>query len=350
MTSSLAADFVAGVDPFGLYTSQYGQQAEQAGLSEAQHSTKKTVGMLGGAVGGGVVLPSVGSGLVAGIGEALRSGKGKALAGFGRGFVRGVKAPVKALSDISTVQKAVAQARSGKGVKLDQKQREAFKRLASQVRIGNLAGGSGKGATLFQKGRALLDMATGNLSKSTADMIASPLNTAATVVKAAPFGGAAIGATSAAVQYSKGREQERMFMRRQNRGQAPMYKAGSAEMYACELGYLTEMDKIASKTRGMERLGDMIANLGERIGGAVKGVERAKKQPGRLKRRFQQGYESGKTPTLKEELSDVADDLKKLDYGTLAVPFLVGGTGLAAGYAGAKAMRAGNQRSRYGGY
>lgn len=67
--SSLGQDFLAGMDPFGFWTADYGQQAERANLSETEHALKRGVGTAGGLVGGSLLIPAA-------IGGVTGTGKG----------------------------------------------------------------------------------------------------------------------------------------------------------------------------------------------------------------------------------------------------------------------------------
>jgi len=67
--NTVSQNFAAGLDPFGFVSSQYGQQAEQANLSEGEHAKRIGANVLGGAVGSGLLLPSAISGLISGATE-----------------------------------------------------------------------------------------------------------------------------------------------------------------------------------------------------------------------------------------------------------------------------------------
>ena len=180
MGSNLAQDFIMGVDPFGVYTSQYGQEAEQAGLSEGQHRTKQLVSAAGGVAGGGVLLPSAVMGTVTGAQKALAAGKGKRLAAFGKGFLEGAKKPVKGARDLYRAQGAIR--RAGKGsTKLTDAEASAFKNLMGEVQVKSLFEGSDKslfgrvaGAVRGARGAKKL-LSDGVLTKDMAATLKSPL-------------------------------------------------------------------------------------------------------------------------------------------------------------------------------
>jgi hypothetical protein len=94
--SNLAQDFLGGMDPFGIWSMPYGQEAERAGLSPAHHALKRGVGTVGGVIGGSLLVPSGIFGAVEaakgfGEGRSIKSRLARALAGGVEGFKRPVK-------------------------------------------------------------------------------------------------------------------------------------------------------------------------------------------------------------------------------------------------------------------
>ena len=95
--SSYFQDFMAGMDPFGAWTNQYGMEAQRAGLSEGEHALKRGIGTAGGVLGGAALVPSAIFGATeaakgfAGGGGSLRQRLGRAAAEGAKGFVRPIK-------------------------------------------------------------------------------------------------------------------------------------------------------------------------------------------------------------------------------------------------------------------
>ena len=125
--SNYAQDFLAGIDPLGVYTSQYGQKAEQAGLSEGQHKAKQTLAVLGGFAGGGAVVP----GTITGIGEGIsafskaKGGLGSRLGHAAKGFLKGTTKPWRQLGNAMRARRLTSQAMtSGEKVKLTSAQQK----------------------------------------------------------------------------------------------------------------------------------------------------------------------------------------------------------------------------------
>lgn len=94
--SSLSEDFLAGVDPLGYWTADYGVEAEKAKLSEEEHALKRGIGTLGGLIGGATVIPSTIFGIIGGVkGIATTPGNIKEkLLGGASGFISGFKKPI----------------------------------------------------------------------------------------------------------------------------------------------------------------------------------------------------------------------------------------------------------------
>ena len=88
---SLMSDFVAGVDPTGTKTLQYGIQ--DANSSKGRSNLRRTLGVTGGLLAGALLVPSAIFGLIKG-GKGLIRNKGVlnrlrgGIIGLGRGFVK----------------------------------------------------------------------------------------------------------------------------------------------------------------------------------------------------------------------------------------------------------------------
>jgi hypothetical protein len=316
MTSNLVQDFVFGVDPFGIYTSQYGQSAEQAGLSEGQHKAKRLATMAGGLTGGAVVTPSL---LVGGARalQAAGSTKGdfkKRLGAAAAGFVKGIKEPVQAATDISRVQLALRRAKKGK-IKLTDAERQSLKRLSSEVRVGDALGALMNPLGSARSARALR---SGILTPGAAKNLSTPLNKASLMVGMPLAGGGAIGSVGAGIQYTKGRETERKF---QQRARQPMYKMSSAERAVIQAAYFVELDKIAKSKSLAESLGRVVRRVRDR-------TKKVTGLPKKMYGDYARGYHD---KSVSQSLGDLGKDLKNLDFGRLAVPALVGVGGAAAG-------------------
>lgn len=137
--SSYTQDFIAGLDPFGVYSSRYGQQAEAAGLSEGQHALKRGLGTVGGVMGGSVLVPSAILGITGaakGFGGAT-GGLGKRLSGALAGGIEGAKAPLKGVAEAYRTLRAAK--RLGRyGGTLTPREVESAEYIARQVPLGAL--------------------------------------------------------------------------------------------------------------------------------------------------------------------------------------------------------------------
>lgn len=319
MGSNLAQDFIFGVDPFGIYTSQYGQQAEQAGLSEGQHRAKRLATMAGGLTGGTLITP----GALVGGARAVQAAMGtkgdlkKRLAAAGAGFLKGFKEPAQAVTDIGRLQMALGRARKGRTA-LTAAEKASIARLSKEVRVGDVLGGVLNPLNTLSSARAARALRKGYLDPKSAKVLSGPMNKASLMVGMPIVGGGAIGSLGAGIQYSKGRETERNFQRRQRGG---MYKMSSAERAAIQASYFAELNKIARSKSIPFRLGKTIRRITD-------AKEKAMGIPGKLYREYAQGYYD---KSMSRSLGDLSKDLKNLDLKTLAVPALVGAGGAAAG-------------------
>lgn len=350
MGSNLAQDFIMGVDPFGVYTSQYGQQAEQAGLSEGQHRTKQLVSAAGGVIGGGAVLPSLVMGGVTGGQQALKAGKGRRLAAFGKGFLEGAKKPAKGIVSLYRAQGALGRATKG-ATKLTDKETAAFKNLMGEVQVKDVLGGSGEG--LFDRAKKALrgargarQLSKGVLTKDMATLLRDPLKQGGLMVGVPVLAGGAFGGGAAALQYSKGRDSEKQF---RARGGDSMYKMSSVDQAAARAGFYSELEKIA----GLKDL--TIAKIikagptgaaraaGRTVRKAKDAVKSVTGYPKKLYGAYADGFHER---SMADRFKALGEDIGNIDPATLAVPALVGGTGVAVGAGLGLASRKRNNRNR----
>ena len=85
---SYLKDFMAGVDPTGTYTTEYGMA--DVG-TDTNNTARQMTGVAGGVLGGGLVIPSAISGI-------MNMGKGTGLKGKARAFGQGFIDPVRQIS------------------------------------------------------------------------------------------------------------------------------------------------------------------------------------------------------------------------------------------------------------
>jgi len=97
---SYIKDFLAGVDPTGSKTFSYG--VKDAPVSSNEKALRMGVGVAGGILGGALLVPSVVSGLV-GMAGNITKGPTRMVTGFGKGFVRPIKAIVGGTQTIKTL-------------------------------------------------------------------------------------------------------------------------------------------------------------------------------------------------------------------------------------------------------
>jgi len=110
---SYAHDFLAGVDPTGTSTFQYGMEDAHAGESSG---LRRGVGALGGTLGGAAIVPGAVGGTVGGI-KGLLMGKGnwrQRLLSGGAGFLRGAKQPYTSLYKGVRANRALGAHQAGK--------------------------------------------------------------------------------------------------------------------------------------------------------------------------------------------------------------------------------------------
>lgn len=130
--SSLGSDFIAGMDPFGVWTNPFGREAERAGLSESEHALKRGIGTAGGVLGGAALVPSGIFGIVEaakGFGGAegnLKKRLAKGLVGGLEGFQR----PIKSVLEGRNARGALRRMAQG-GAGLEPSELESLKYIAS---------------------------------------------------------------------------------------------------------------------------------------------------------------------------------------------------------------------------
>ena len=215
--SSLTQDALGGVDPFGNWTSQYGQKAQQAGLSEGQHRKKQLVSAAGGLVGGAVVVPSAISGLIGAAQGAARSkgGIGARIAGAGRGLVSGAKEPMQLVHHGRKATKLLGRTAKGTtAIKPTASQKKSLDFVKQRATVGNA--GSPGGVAPGKAMEAAKQYGKGSITPEAARAAHAPARTAY-VQGVSQLGlGGAIGSGGAYVQYAKGRSAEKDFQKRMN--------------------------------------------------------------------------------------------------------------------------------------
>jgi hypothetical protein len=137
--SGYGSDFLAGLDPFGVWTARYGREAEHAGLSEREHALKRGLGTAGGLVGGSLLVPSAIFGITGaakGFGTT-QGGLGKRLSGALSGGIEGFKKPVKSVGEGFRSLGAMKRL-AREGGTLQPREVEALNYLARQVPLGSI--------------------------------------------------------------------------------------------------------------------------------------------------------------------------------------------------------------------
>jgi len=125
--SNYAQDFLAGLDPFGAWTNEYGLRAERADLSEGEHALKRGIGTAGGVVGGSLLVPSA----IYGVENAMkgfagaRGGMGRRLGEALSAGVKGFKQPVKSVIEGRKARKGLSRVADG-GEGLSNREQQAL--------------------------------------------------------------------------------------------------------------------------------------------------------------------------------------------------------------------------------
>lgn len=200
--AALAKDFLAGIDPFGIWTANYGQAAEEAGISEEAHRLKRTVGTAGGIVGGAVVVPSVILGTI----EAGKSGVLEGAKTVPKAFARGAAEPIRGVYHGTKALSALSRLEAGK--ELTKGDVKALQFLKSRVPLGAL-----EDAAHGLAGKAVpTDPA--KITKMLAQAARKPAKSALGSAIAQLSLGGVIGGYGAYSQYRRGREAEQGFQKR----------------------------------------------------------------------------------------------------------------------------------------
>lgn len=301
---SLAADFLGGIDPFGAWTSDYGQKAERRGESEQSHRMRHAAATAGGLIGGATVVPSAIMGIIGGARGGFGAKKGKLLQAIAQGALEGAKSPVKAVVEGGRATRAIRRAAKAKGTtNLTPVERKALEYTARQAPVGaaeDLGRASGTGD--LSQGMQLMGdaqrLSEGKLSPEMAARLA-PSVTREYGTGVAQLGlGGGIGGVGAAVQYQKGREAEKEFQKRQARMASIQKNASAMQWLRKWLGGSTEtageeaMKALrASKKKARYGGAEMYGTEGGPAAPAVQ-LERMKQQM--QKKAFLQASPSGK--------------------------------------------------------
>ena len=112
---SYGSDFLAGVDPTGTRTFQYGMEDQAAGQASG---LRRGMGTLGGAVGGAAVIPAATGGLIGGVQGLVRGrgGIGGRLLSGGKGLLSGMHKPYTSLYRGIQGSRALATHQAGKAL------------------------------------------------------------------------------------------------------------------------------------------------------------------------------------------------------------------------------------------
>ena len=111
-----------------------------------------------------------------------------------------------------------------------------------------------------------------------------------------------------------------------------MYKMSSVATAALQAGYIHELEKIsASPSRA----------AGQVVGRLYRKAKRVANTPQKMYQSYREGFDEGSARSIAEYLGDLGKDLKKMDYGKLAIPAVIGVAGLGTGAALGKANRSG---------
>ena len=354
--SNLAQDFVAGIDPFGIYTSEYGRRNQEAGISEAEHKGKQFVGILGGALGGGVLVPTITAGVARGVQASGGGGSFKQrLARIGAGFLRGAKEPWKFIQAARTSKALTRKAAKGGDLKLTDAEAGALKKLLGKASLGDVVEGvvntKKPNKNLFSMVGGVVEDATSVkkllkdnvLTQSLAKKIEAPVSTGYKVGISGLGIGGAVGAGGAAVQYSKGRQSERDFQKRLGATQMPKYS--SAESAAFWASFDLEIDKIASASKIKNVVDDVAYAAGARarqLRDAVADIRNFKPD---TYDEYVRGYQGGKKrPRTGDKKKEKEDGKMKARMYMLP---LVAGLGSASGVLLSKGLKGSRGEDAY---
>jgi len=216
--SNLGQDFLGGVDPFGNWTAQYGQAAEQARVNETEHRKKQLVTGMGGVVGGAAVVPSAVYGLIsAGQGAAAGRGVGGKLLGALRGGARGSAEPLRGLYHAGKSVKFLNRsAATGKIRAPSAAERKSLEFVADRIPLAALGSRKLHGLSV-DKVRAAAGSARLSAipsEQAALQQMTVPAQAALNKARAQLGLGGVVGSGGALVQYNKGRAVEKEFRNR----------------------------------------------------------------------------------------------------------------------------------------
>ena len=207
--STATQDFLGGFDPTGSFTGSYGLANQARGKTKKEHRKSKGLAITGGAIGSGVALPAVTTGLISGVkaGIKAKGGAGAKLLAGAKGFAKGTTTIPKSILGALKIRSIGNKAIKNNGHKLSGNERKTIMDVAGSMPIKNLLpkkGGGEKGGPGVLDGLNLL--ARNKVSKKMGKKLKSE---ASTGLKAGLGGialGAGIGGLGASIQYDKGRK------------------------------------------------------------------------------------------------------------------------------------------------
>ena len=218
--SSYGQDFLAGFDPFGLYTTTQARRAEEAGLSDEEHALKRGINTAGGFVGGALFLPSA----ISSISEGVKglSGGGSMRQRMARGAasaVDGFKKPIRELSNATRASRDLRRL-SNNNIPLSDSAARNVQNVAGKAPINSLRGGGGGGGVggsspghgSGYREKLRMKRVYDNPANMTAQdaRVVQPHVDGAVRSGTTQLGmGGVVGAGGAYLQYGKGRETER---------------------------------------------------------------------------------------------------------------------------------------------
>lgn len=142
---SWTKDFLGGIDPTGAYTFRYG--VRDVDKDKKQQALRRTLGVTGGVIGGGLAVPSVISGIM-GLGSGLLGlKKGKGWSNVARQAWTGFKKPVGVLYRGARSLQGVRGLQAGR--RLSMGQQKSLRSLMSSMKGELPTLGSQKGMTSF---------------------------------------------------------------------------------------------------------------------------------------------------------------------------------------------------------
>jgi len=137
-------DFLAGIDPTGTKTFQYGMEDIEHGKPSGARGASRAIGTVGGILGGAAVIPGAVGGVIGGT-KGLLMGRGGwrgRLLGAARGLLSGAKKPYTSLYRGGQAKRALGAHQAGK--KLTKQQAEHIRKFVKEqlpesvARAGNI--------------------------------------------------------------------------------------------------------------------------------------------------------------------------------------------------------------------